>query len=193
MKRLLVALLCIVLLAGLAAAVVPGPSLPKVYSVATVQAGRQQDPVAWSGRNAFVRGWFGGFSLGYATGPRPTQERIVRWNLIQSIPYVGLGLPDFATPLPFCKNAARGRRVLVIAFAPGVHRPLPTVGYAPGGSPFLRFLSQVPVVGLLVPSSDVYQGTIFHISLLTPHRCTIVRHIGFAMPYPDAVLLNNVR
>jgi len=193
MKRLLVVLLCIVLLAGLAAAVVPGPSLPKVYSVATVQAGRQQDPVAWSGRDVLVRGWFGGFGLGYSTGPRPTQERIVRWNLIQSMPDVGPALPDFATPLAFCKNATRGRRVLVIAFASGVHRPLPTVGYAPGGSPFLQFLSHVPVIGLLVPSSAVYQGTIFHVRLLTPHRCTIVRQIGFAMPYPDAVLLDNVR
>jgi len=185
---LCIVLLCIVLLAGLAAAVVPSPTPPAVYSLAQVQEGRRGDPAAWTGRVVSVRGWLGGIRLGYSTGPKPTDERFFRWDVIEPGPR-GRGNTDYADPLTTCRQVAPRLTPLVLTRAPGVHWPPPGAGEAPGGSPLLRLVSRVPVVGGLVPPSATHRGIVFRLRLLPPHRCTIIRAIGIARPYPDAILL----
>jgi hypothetical protein len=57
-KRVLIGLLCLVVVAAGAVAVVGrvGPS-PRVYAVDEVQAGLNQQPRLWAGRTILVRGW----------------------------------------------------------------------------------------------------------------------------------------
>ncbi len=57
-KRVLIVLLCLVVVAALAAVAVGliRPSLG-IYSVGQVQAGLRQQPRAWVGRTVLVRGW----------------------------------------------------------------------------------------------------------------------------------------
>jgi len=62
-KRVLIVLLCLVVVAALAGVIVGlvSPSL-RVYSVDEVQAGLRQQPRAWVGRTVLIRGWSNSFS-----------------------------------------------------------------------------------------------------------------------------------
>ncbi len=97
-KRVLIGLLCLVVVAALAGAVVGivTPS-PRVYMVDEVQAGVRQHPRAWVGRTILVRGWSNS-SSGQGCAPfRPTSHQWV--SLFASCKMAWLILmPTFPSP-----------------------------------------------------------------------------------------------
>jgi hypothetical protein len=172
LKRVLIGLLCFVVVAALAGAVVGivTPS-PRVYAVAEVQAGVRQNPRAWVGRTVLVRGWSNS-SSGQGCAPfRPTAHQFP--SLVASCKRAWLTLtPTF--PSPSVPSAATEFPVLLPRTGPdpthldlplsagmGLHT-LPVVGptvFRWSGSRTLRvrvtmnasLCDNLPPCGVLVP------------------------------------------
>lgn len=72
MKRIVIGVLCLVLVAALVGGAVGlvAPS-PRIYSVDEVQTGLQRQPGAWAGRTILIRGWSNSASGVGCVMPRP--------------------------------------------------------------------------------------------------------------------------
>ncbi len=187
-KPIIIAIIVAGLLAVLVAAIVvhsaPGQ---KAYTVAAVLDGLRHDPAVWNGRTVLVHGWY--------TGVRACIGNAgvcYRWDLIEPVPDNGPGLPGINAPMHVCGAALPGQEPLVMAFAPGVHRPSNNgAAYAPSDSVLLHFVSRLPIVGSLVPPSALYRGLIFYVRVIVPHPCRRIPHPPFALPSPNVVLLSD--
>lgn len=191
MKRAFAVLLSAVLVAAIVTVTLGRPASDKVYTVAEVQAGLRQDPVAWSGREVLVHGWFLSMQLCV-----PHSQGCYRylWYLIEPSPENGPGIPGLnAWGLQTCRTVSSESEPLVLVRGPSIHWATHDTEYAPSSAAFLRLLSHLPVVGPLVPPSALYRGLIFHIRVQAPRPCRRLPHANIAPPLPNAVLLSDPR
>ncbi len=130
-KRVLIGILCLVVVAALAGAVVGrvAPS-PRVYTADEVEAGVRRNPQAWIGRVLLVRGWDNGWGgqgcagerLGSALPTSPTACATV-WSLLAPSPAGGIPLTVLLPP------GHQGLAARNTADAVGVNlRALPLIG-----------------------------------------------------------------
>ncbi len=151
-----------VLLAGLVAAVAGRPSSPAgpVYTVAQVQVGLQQHPIAWAGRTVGVRGMVGGAAFGstdevYRCGVGPVACRasvpahtVAHLLLVPDGVDAGatnVGMSDGGQKLTYYTSATNSVPEVVVLVQPQKPNAVLTV------------LRRMPLIGSLVPNEG--QGT----------------------------------
>jgi len=167
-KRVLIVLLCLVVVAALVSVIVGlvSPS-PRVYSVDEVQAGLRQQPRAWVGRTVLVRGWSNSSSgqgcPPWGPGPRSSPSLFASckktWLLLTPA-FPSPGPATFPVLLPRTGPDLTARDLPLIA-GMGLHM-LPVVGptlFHWSGSRTLRVkltidapsCGSMPPCGVLVP------------------------------------------
>jgi len=161
MKHIAIILVGLLLVAALASAAW-GSFFPsaRVYSVAEIQMGLQQDPQAWVGRTILVHSWsISGGSTGCPTpqgGPLPSASCRVTW-IDLSPSYPNNGLPTFSVLLSHNEQSLT-RPDLLTELGTSLHT-LPVVGPTvfrwSGGQTLRVHLTTTPVTCTIRPSCPV--------------------------------------